>query len=269
MAVCRRCSVQYDRAENTMDNRHCLYHKGSPVKTNPGSKGTIEEDPQAYTWSCCGGNGIVRGCCRAMHTTKKKRKYAKKRNADEAGFDGNDDDGEESENGVINANLPVFISNAQQQQRLNETQLEATTLDSPDRLKHRHEQYFDQQPQQLSQALHNHHSRSQDPLQQPILPSQPSIDTRLQNISQELQPDNDLSPSQMLLLGQQLQEYNQSANMPMGYPQLPLKRNSDSPMSAQPGMKQIAQHLAQTQSGAPLPPEFQAFAPARELGPHG
>lgn len=28
LAICRRCNIQYDRQENNMDNRHCLYHKG-------------------------------------------------------------------------------------------------------------------------------------------------------------------------------------------------------------------------------------------------
>lgn len=28
LAICRRCGQQYDRAENTMEKRECLYHKG-------------------------------------------------------------------------------------------------------------------------------------------------------------------------------------------------------------------------------------------------
>ena len=87
IAVCRRCSQHFDRAENTMESRSCLYHKGSPQKTDPTSAGSIETDPVAFIWSCCGGNGDVRGCCRAMHTTKKKRKYSKKRDATTAGLD--------------------------------------------------------------------------------------------------------------------------------------------------------------------------------------
>ena len=88
IAICRRCNQHFDRAENIMESRNCLYHKGSPQKTDPNSEGSIETDPTAFIWSCCGGNGDVRGCCRAMHTTKKKRKYSsKKRNASEAGFD--------------------------------------------------------------------------------------------------------------------------------------------------------------------------------------
>lgn len=93
IAVCRRCNQHFDRAENTMESRSCLYHKGSPQKTDPNSKGTIETDPTAFIWSCCGGNGDVRGCCRAMHTTKKKRKYSsKKRSASEAGLDNDSGD---------------------------------------------------------------------------------------------------------------------------------------------------------------------------------
>lgn len=91
LAVCRRCERQYDRSINTMGTRECLYHKGSPQKINPAPTGTIEENPEAYIWSCCGGNGVVRGCCRAMHTTKKKRKYSKKRDAETAELD--DEDG--------------------------------------------------------------------------------------------------------------------------------------------------------------------------------
>ena len=97
-----------------MDNRHCLYHKGSPVKTQPRSNGTIEEDPEAFTWSCCGGNGMVRGCCRAMHTTKKKRKYGKKRSADDAGLDEKEEEAEESATSGLEDNTQVLLSNAQQ-----------------------------------------------------------------------------------------------------------------------------------------------------------
>ena len=63
---------------------------GSPQKISPSTQGTIEHVPEAYIWSCCGGNGLVQGCCRAMHTTKKKRKYGKKRDATTAGLDGED-----------------------------------------------------------------------------------------------------------------------------------------------------------------------------------
>lgn len=98
LAVCRRCERQYDRSENTMDTRECLYHKGSPQKINPATEGTLEDNPQAYIWSCCGGNGMVRGCCRAMHTTKKKRKYSKKRDADTAGLDDEDGAGQSQDN---------------------------------------------------------------------------------------------------------------------------------------------------------------------------
>ena len=97
IAICRRCAQHFDRAENTMESRNCLYHKGSPQKTDPNSSGTIETDPTAFIWSCCGGNGDVRGCCRAMHTTKKKRKYSsKKRDATTAGLDDSGDDVDES-----------------------------------------------------------------------------------------------------------------------------------------------------------------------------
>lgn len=258
--------MQYDRVENTMDNRQCLYHKGSPVKTGPGSKGTVETDPQAYTWSCCGGNGIVRGCCRAMHTTKKKRVYGKKRNADEARLDGDDDD--DGEDSGVGDKLHILTSNAyQEQQQINETELEHTTLNSPDPRRQHRDQHFDNRLQLVDQASVERHAHQYT--QQPILPSQPAIDTRLQEIAEDLQPDTDLSPSQMLLLGQQLQEYNQSANTPLGYPQLPPKRDSDSPMSAHPGIEQIAQHLAQTQPGAQLPPEYRGFAPAQDIRLHG
>lgn len=77
-----------------MNTRECLYHKGSVQKTDLKSSGTIEQVPEAWTWSCCAGNGGARGCCRAMHTTKKKRKYtSKKRSASAAGLDENGDNG--------------------------------------------------------------------------------------------------------------------------------------------------------------------------------
>lgn len=40
----------------------------------------------------------MRGCNRAMHTTKKKRKYSKKRDAAEAGLDNNDVDDDDPDN---------------------------------------------------------------------------------------------------------------------------------------------------------------------------
>lgn len=95
-----------------METRECLYHKGqilpspnlirantppgSPQKISPEERGTIEQIPEAYIWSCCGGNGMVQGCCRAMHTTKKKRKYGKKRDASAAGLDGEDSGADDS-----------------------------------------------------------------------------------------------------------------------------------------------------------------------------
>jgi len=69
---------------------------GSPQKISPEEVGAIEQSPEAFIWSCCGGNGNVKGCCRAMHTTKKKRTYGKKRSAAAAGLGGEDsgaDDG--------------------------------------------------------------------------------------------------------------------------------------------------------------------------------
>ena len=77
-----------------MDSRNCLYHKGSPQKIFPDENASILHTPESFIWSCCGGNGLVRGCCRAMHTTKKKRKYGKKRDATTAGLD-NEDSGVE------------------------------------------------------------------------------------------------------------------------------------------------------------------------------
>lgn len=91
IAICRRCGQQYDRNFNNMETRECLYHKGSPQKiSNEEGIGSIDQSPEAYIWSCCGGNGMVRGCCRAMHTTKKKRKYSRKRSATDAGLDDED-----------------------------------------------------------------------------------------------------------------------------------------------------------------------------------
>ena len=106
VATCRRCNQHFDRAENTMESRNCLYHKGSPQKTDPNSHGTIITDPTAFIWSCCGGNGDVRGCCRAMHTTKKKRKYtSKKRDASTAGLDDNDSGDDVDESTIMEADM--------------------------------------------------------------------------------------------------------------------------------------------------------------------
>lgn len=81
------------------------HNTGSPQKIDATSDAdsastTLETIPEAFIWSCCGGNGSNRGCCHAMHTTKKKRKYtSKKRDATAAGLDdegnpnGNDDGG--------------------------------------------------------------------------------------------------------------------------------------------------------------------------------
>lgn len=51
---------------------------------------------------------MVRGCCRAMHTTKKKRKYGKKRSATEASIDEtNNATAEESADGDDTAMMGV------------------------------------------------------------------------------------------------------------------------------------------------------------------
>jgi len=73
-----------------------MTYAGSPQKISPSTQGAIEHVPEAYIWSCCGGNGLVQGCCRAMHTTKKKRRYGKKRDATTAGLDGEDSGADES-----------------------------------------------------------------------------------------------------------------------------------------------------------------------------
>lgn len=137
LAICRRCNQQYDRAENTMSNRSCLYHKGgltlvaglnnqpympmtNTITTNitgslqkifPEGANNIEQSPEAYIWSCCAGNGTVRGCQRAMHTTKPKRKYGKKRTADDAGLDGNEGgDGEGDDSGPDDDNTSTMAA---------------------------------------------------------------------------------------------------------------------------------------------------------------
>ena len=167
-----------------------------------------------------------------------------------------------------------MLSNARQQ-HLNETQLENTTLDSPDlqQPQHQHQlprqQQYDHRARLEQTPLIQHNNQHQ---QQPTLQSQANLDSRLQEMTQDMQPHPDLSANQMLLFSQQLQNYNMNHHQPVhvaqGYAHLDIKSDPNDTMSAHPGMEQVAHHLAQTQEGAPLPRDIYDFAPLQGTTPH-
>ncbi|KAI9722486.1 MAG: hypothetical protein M1828_004733 [Chrysothrix sp. TS-e1954] len=198
IVVCRRCDQAFDRQDNTMENRHCLYHKGrssfvecskilyilltdlpgSPQKIAPEEQGTIQDSPDAFIWSCCGGNGAVRGCCRAMHTTKKKRKYTRKRDASAAGLDDGDSGQDEStmldesqlatplQNHIDSSNIDSSLQDLQPASMPRQMQMHlASQMGAPQASMQHHEQ--------MQEQMHGQNGLGgQDDLQQGQMPGQ-------------------------------------------------------------------------------------------------
>lgn len=254
-----------------------------------------------------------------MHTTKKKRKYGKKRTAAEAELDEKEDH-EESASPVPDVSTKTLLSNAQRS-HLKETEHKRTQQHQPIPSSVQEPQYDGavfqpHPPQQQAQSDHQqnypdqdhrYHQQQHHPHQQAPMHHQPTqyqplqtdhhefrqqghVDHRLNDMAAQMPPQADMSAQLELMFEHQMQGYNHPQDpsiqgQPLyenGQPMsdhagfqvlqsnghLDPKHHSDDPISAHPGMDQVAHHLAQSQAngqhGVQLPHEF-SFGPIQDL----
>lgn len=195
-----------------------------------------------------------------MHTTKKKRKYGKKRDASEAGLDDDGDGG--SRPPEIEAAPPVettetLLSNAQQS-HLNETRMNPEPLDSS-RL-HRPPQLDPNQLEHPPLSQHHHHLEN------------PNIDSSLEDLQSSHMPSH---MAAMQVFGDSLQNYQMTAGhiQPDVGEQHTLNGTGSYPAHDHLELKHHAmQHDGLTQAhhlasdGPGLPHEFHQFAAVSQLG---